>query len=77
MVKRKMNVQQTQGSASVNKQIRMLELNNSMLENLRGLYHEFKDDGFTHGEISGMFGGMGAFTGEEEEEEEEEEEGKK
>ena len=55
-----MNVQQMQGAGSMNKQIHMLELNNSMLENLRGLYHEFKDDGFTHGEISGMFGGMGA-----------------
>ena len=47
-----------------------------MMENLRGLYHEFKEDGFTHGEISGMFGGMGALGGEEEEEEEEEEDKK-
>ena len=72
MAKRKMSVQQMQGAGSISKQIRMLELNNAMMENLRGLYHEFKDDGFTHGEISGMFGGMGAFTGEEEEDEEEE-----
>ena len=72
MVKKRMNVQQMQGAGSINKQIRMLELNNAMMENLRGLYHEFKEDGFTHGEISGMFGGMGAFAGGEEEEEEEE-----
>lgn len=66
------NVKKIGGQGSIASQIKLLELNNNMLDKLSGLYHEFKQDGFSKEQIANMFGGMGG--GEDIEDDEEEEE---
>jgi len=63
-----------QGSTMQN--IRMIELQNQMLDKISGFYDKLKGDGVPPEQITAIFGGMGATSKEEEIETEEDEQEK-